>query len=349
MRYRLMGRTGLLVSEFCLGTNTFGGKGNPMWEPIGGLDVPEATAMVARAFEGGVNFFDTANIYGGGESEHVLGTALKKAGIKRDEAVLLTKAGFKFGSGPNAVGGTRAHIMNAIDGSLKRLQTDYVDIYMVHQFDRLTPLEETLRCLDDLVCSGKVRYLGCSNFAAWQVAHALGISEREHRARFEVVEAYYSIGVRDCERELVPMMIDRQLGLMVWGALLGGILTGKYKRDGALPANTRFSGGIWMPFDQKRTFDTVDVMSRIAQERGVKTGQIALAWLLHQPVMTSVIFGARTMDQLTSNLAAGDIVLSSDELKLLDEVSALPAEYPGWKLAEAYADRPSPALPQRMR
>jgi aryl-alcohol dehydrogenase-like predicted oxidoreductase len=342
MRYRVLGRTGLLVSEMCLGTNTFGGKGNPLWEPIGGLDVREATAMVARAFEGGINFFDTANIYGGGDSEVVLGQALREADLPREETIILTKGGMRFGAGKNGVGATRAHLSQALEGSLMRLGADYVDVYMVHQFDRLTPMEETLRALDDFVRAGKVRYLGCSNFAAWQVAHALGVSERENLARFEVLEAYYSVAVRDIEREIVPMALDRNVGIMVWGALLGGILTGKYARGGGLPEGTRFSGGIWMPFDEERTFNTLDVLTRIANEHGARPGQIAIAWLLHQKVMTSVAFGARTIAQLESNLAATDITLSAEELDALNKVSALPAEYPEWKLAEAYADRPDP-------
>lgn len=343
MRYKILGRTGLLVSEMCLGTNTFGGKGNPMWEPIGGLDVREATAMVARAFEGGVNFFDTANIYGGGDSENVLGQALKEAGVPRDEAVILTKGGMRMSPGKNGVGATRAHLTQALDGSLKRLGVDYVDIYMLHQFDRLTPVEETLRAMDDFVRAGKVRYLGCSNLSAWQIAHALGVSERDNLARFEVTEAYYSVAVRDIEREIVPMALDRNVGVMVWGALLGGILTGKYKRDGELPGGTRFSGGIWMPFDKERTFNTLDVLTRIAQEKGATPGQIAIAWLLHQPVMTSVAFGSRTLAQLDSNIVATKITLSPEDLAAIDKVSALPVEYPAWKLAEAYADRPDPS------
>jgi len=342
MRTKTLGRTGLLVSEMCLGTNTFGGKGNPMWEPIGGLDVREATAMVARAFEGGVNFFDTANIYGGGDSENVLGQSLKEAGVPRDEAVILTKGGMRMSPGKNGVGATRAHLTQALDGSLKRLGTDYVDVYMLHQFDRLTPIEETLRAMDDFVRAGKVRYLGCSNLSAWQIAHALGVSERESLSRFEVTEAYYSVAVRDIEREIVPMALDRNVGIMVWGALLGGILTGKYKRDGDLPGGTRFSGGIWMPFDKERTFNTLDVLTKIAQKKGATPGQIAIAWLLHQPVMTSVAFGSRTIAQLDSNIAAAKITLSAEELSVVDAVSALPVEYPAWKLAEAYADRPDP-------
>jgi aryl-alcohol dehydrogenase-like predicted oxidoreductase len=342
MRYKILGRTGLLVSEMCLGTNTFGGKGNPLWEPIGGLDVREAAAMVARAFEGGVNFFDTANIYGGGDSENVLGQALKEAGVPRDEAVILTKGGMRMSPGKNGVGATRAHLTQALDGSLKRLGVDYVDIYMLHQFDRLTPIEETLRAMDDFVRAGKVRYLGCSNLSAWQIAHALGVSEHENLARFEVTEAYYSVAVRDIEREIVPMALDRTVGVMVWGALLGGILTGKYKRDGDLPGGTRFSGGIWMPFNKDRTFDTLDVLTKIAKEKSATAGQIAIAWLLHQPVMTSVAFGSRTLAQLDSNIAATKITLSTEELAAIDAVSALPVEYPAWKLAEAYADRPDP-------
>ncbi|MDB5394792.1 MAG: aldo/keto reductase [Rhodospirillales bacterium] len=344
MKHRLLGRTGLLVSEMCLGTNTFGGVGNPYWEPLGGLDQQAATAMVGRAVEAGINFFDTADIYAAGEAEERLGQALKDVGANRTDMVVLTKAGMRMGSGVNGVGSSRAHLHSALDASLKRLGTDYVDVFMLHQWDQLTPMEETMRALDDLVKAGKVRYLGCSNFAAWQVMLALGISDRERLARFEVVEAYYSIGTREIERELVPMLLHQNVGLTMWGALLGGVLTGKYKRGGDLPGGTRFSGGIWMPFEQERVFDIVDAMQPIAQAHGVSVARIALAWLLHQPAVTSIVFGARTLTQLEDNIAAADILLSSDELVALDKVSALPSEYPTWKIAEALADRPMPDL-----
>lgn len=342
MKYRLLGRTGLLVSELSLGTNTFGGTGNPLWEPIGGLDQKAASAMVERAIEHGINFFDTANLYAAGEAEQRLGQALRDVRAPREDMVVVTKSGFRMGNSPNALGGSRAHLISALDASLRRLQTDYIDVYMVHQFDRLTPLAETIRALDDCVRAGKIRYLGCSNFAAWQVMEALGISEREHRARFDVVEAYYSIATRDIEHELVPMMEKHQVGLTIWGALLGGILTGKYDRNGSLPDGTRFSGGIWMPFDHDRTFNVIDVMREIAKREDVQVGQIALAWLLQRPFTTSVIFGARTLAQLDTNVAAASITLSHEDLRALDAVSALPPQYPGWKLAEAYADRPDP-------
>ena len=342
MKHRLLGRTGLFVSEMCLGTNSFGGTGNPMWEPIGGLDQKAATAMVARALEHGINFFDTANLYAAGESEQRLGTALKEVGAKRGDVVITTKAGFRMGPGPNALGASRQHLLSAVEDSLCRLGTDYIDIYQIHQYDRLTPMEETVRALDDLVRAGKVRYCGCSNFAAWHVMQAIGISERERLARFEVVEGYYSIATRDLERELVPMMQSQGVSLIVWGALLGGILTGKYPKDGTLPSGTRFSGGIWMPFDRERTYAILDAMTPMAAGRDVPVGRIALAWLLAQRHVTSVLFGARTLAQLDDNVAAVSVTLSADELVVLDKVSALPPEYPGWKLAEAYADRPDP-------
>jgi aryl-alcohol dehydrogenase-like predicted oxidoreductase len=344
MKHRLVGRTGLLVSEMCLGTNTFGGVGNPYWEPLGGLDQPSATAMVGRAVEAGINFFDTADIYAAGESEERLGRALKDAKADRSEMIVLTKGGMRMGKGVNGVGSTRAHLHSALNASLKRLGTDYVDVFMVHQWDRLTPMEETMRALDDLVKAGKVRYLGCSNFAAWQVMLANGIAEREHLARFEVVEAYYSIGTREIERELVPMALNQSVGITMWGALLGGVLTGKYKRGGAMPEGTRFSGGIWMPFEQGKVFDIVDAMRPIAEVHGATLAQVALAWLLQQPAITSIVFGARTLAQLDDNLAAADIVLAADELATLDKVSALNSEYPTWKIAEALADRPVPSL-----
>lgn len=344
MKHRLMGRTGLLVSEMCLGTNTFGGVGNPYWEPLGGLDQPAATAMVGRAAEAGINFFDTADIYAAGESEERLGRALKDMKADRSEMILLTKGGMRMGKGVNGVGSTRGHLHSALNASLKRLGTDYVDVYMVHQWDRLTPMEETMRALDDEVKAGKVRYLGCSNYAAWQLMLANGIAEREHLARFEVVEAYYSIGTREIERELVPMALHQNIGITMWGALLGGVLTGKYKRGGAMPEGTRFSGGIWMPFDQVKVFDIVDAMRPIAQAHGATLAQVALAWLLHQPAITSIVFGARTLAQLDDNLAAVDIVLTAEELATLDTVSLLSSEYPTWKIAEALADRPVPSL-----
>jgi aryl-alcohol dehydrogenase-like predicted oxidoreductase len=344
MKYRLMGRTGLLVSEMCLGTNTFGGVGNPYWEPLGGLDQHAATAMVGRAVEAGINFFDTADIYAAGESEERLGRALKNIKADRAEMVVLTKGGMRMGKGVNGVGSTRAHLHSALDASLRRLGVDYVDVYMVHQWDRLTPIDETMRALDDLVKAGKVRYLGCSNFAAWQVMLANGIAERENLARFEIVEAYYSIGTREIERELTPMALHQNVGITMWGALLGGVLTGKYKRGGTLPEGTRFSGGIWMPFDQERVFNIVDAMGPIARAHGASLAQIALAWLLHQPAITSIVFGARTPAQLEDNIAANEITLSTDELVTLDKVSALPSEYPTWKIAEALADRPVPTL-----
>ena len=343
MQYKVLGRTGLLVSRLCLGTNTFGGKGNPYWEPLGALDQQAATEMVGRAIDAGINFFDTANIYAAGESEERLGRALRASGAPRDSVIVATKAGMKMGTDINAVGASRGHLTSALDASLKRLGMEYVDVFMVHQWDRLTPMEETMRALDDLVRAGKVRYLGCSNFAAWQIMLANGIAEREHLSRFEVTEAYYSIATRDLEREQVPMLLHQNVGLTIWGALLGGVLTGKYRRGGVLPAGTRFSGGIWMPFEAERAFDIVDAMTIIARQRDVPIARIAIAWLLHKPVVTSVIFGARTLAQLTENVAAIDIALTAEELKTLDEVSALRAEYPAWKLAEAFADRPSSA------
>jgi aryl-alcohol dehydrogenase-like predicted oxidoreductase len=343
MKHRLMGRTGLLVSEMCLGTNTFGGVGNPYWEPLGGLDQRASTAMVGRAAEAGINFFDTADIYAAGESEERLGRALKDIKADRSEMVILTKGGMRMGKGVNGVGSSRAHLHSALEASLKRLGTDYVDVYMVHQWDRLTPMDETLRALDDVVKAGKVRYLGCSNYAAWQLMLANGIAEREHLLRFEVVEAYYSLGTREIERELTPMALHQNVGITIWGALLGGILTGKYERGGTLPEGTRFSGGIWMPFDQDKVFDIVDAMRPIAEAHGASMAQVALAWLLHQPAITSIVFGARTLAQLDDNLAAVDIVLTADELAVLDSVSALSSEYPAWKIAEALADRPVPS------
>ncbi len=327
MHYNILGKTGLYVSELCLGTMTFGGKG--FWEVIGQQGQGLVNDLVARSLDAGINFIDTANVYSEGESEKLLGEAIKG---KRDNLVLATKAQGRMGPGPNEIGLSRSHIMKAVEDSLKRLQTDYIDLYQIHGFDQLTPFEETLSTLNDLVRQGMVRYIGASNLAAWQLMKALGISESKSWARFESLQAYYTIAGRDLERELIPLLKDQQVGLMVWSPLAGGLLSGKFSSDGEEIEGTRRASFDFPPVNKERAFNAVDVMREIATSHNVSVANIALAWLLHQEVVTSVIIGAKTMAQLEDNLKAPNVKLSDEELKRLDEVSALPPEYPGWML-----------------
>ena len=331
MRYRLLGRTGLYVSELCLGTMTYGGKG--FWEVMGGLQQEAVNAQVKYAFDAGINFIDTANVYSLGESEKLLGQAIRTLGLPRDELVIATKATGIMNELPNGRGQSRHHLMNEVDASLKRLQLDHIDLYQLHGFDPLTPLEESLSTLNDLVRSGKVRTIGLCNMAAWQVMKALSISDKRNWARFESVQAYYTIAGRDLEREIVPLLADQQLGLLVWSPLAGGLLTGKYRPDDKGPAGARRASYDFPVVDKPRAFRCVETMRPIAERLQVSVAQVALAWLLAKPHVTSVIIGARTMDQLKDNIAACSVSLTAEDMAALDEVSALPAEYPGWMLA----------------
>ena len=329
MRYKKFGNTGLFVSELCLGTMTFGGQGE-LWSKIGQLPQEEANRLVGRALEAGVNFIDTADVYSEGRSETITGQALRDLKVARDEVVIATKVFGQTGAGPNARGNSRYHIMEGVKRSLARLSTDHIDLYQIHGFDPATPIEETVRALDDLVRQGHVRYVGVSNWSAWQIMKALGIAERRGLARFESLQAYYTVAGRDLERELVPMLQSENVGLMVWSPLAGGLLSGKYGRDGGGDAGSRRLEFDFPPVDRDRAYDCVDVLRRLAEARGVSPAQMALAWLLAQPVVSSVIIGAKRVDQLDDNLAAVGLALTADELAELDKVSALPPEYPGW-------------------
>ncbi|EHK68206.1 aldo/keto reductase [Achromobacter arsenitoxydans] len=329
MRYKKFGSTGLFVSELCLGTMTFGGEGE-LWSKIGNLQQEDANRLVGRALDAGVNFIDTADVYSEGRSEIITGQALKDLKVARDDVVIATKVFGQTGAGVNARGNSRFHIMDGIKKSLARLQLDHIDLYQIHGFDPATPVEETVRALDNLVQHGHVRYVGVSNWAAWQIMKALGIAERLGLARFESLQAYYTIAGRDLERELVPMLQSEGVGLMVWSPLAGGLLSGKYGRDGAAEAGSRRAAFDFPPVDRDRAYDSIDALRQVADARGVSVAQVALAWLLHQQVVTSVIIGAKRVDQLDDNLAATGIRLTQDELDALDKVSALPPEYPGW-------------------
>ncbi len=331
MNYRQLGRTGLYVSELCLGTMTFGAQG--FWKVMGGLGQDGATALVKRAFDAGVNFIDTANVYALGEAERLTGAAIKSLGLRRDELVIATKAtGIIDETAINGRGQSRYHLMNEVDASLKRLQLDHIDLYQLHGFDPLTPLEETLATLNDLVRSGKVRYIGLCNMAAWQVMKGLAISEKHGWSRFESVQAYYTVAGRDLEREIVPLLEDQKLGLMVWSPLAGGLLSGKFTADGKGPDGARRSSFDFPVVDKARAYRCVDVMRPIAQRHGTSVARVALAWLLSRPAVTSVIIGAKTPEQLEDNLAASSLQLSGEDLAAINEVSALPSEYPGWML-----------------
>jgi len=337
MRYRLLGRTGLYVSEICLGTMTYGGKGR--WEVVGTLGVAEAQAQIKAAFDAGVNFIDTANVYSEGESEKIVGAALAKLGLPREDLVIATKVRVRMGPQPNRVGLTRVHIMNELDASLKRLGLDHVDLYQIHGVDQVTPLEETLRALEDLVRSGKVRYLGLSNHAAWQIMKGLGISERHGWNRFESIQAYYSIAGRELEREIVPVALDQGLGILVWSPLAGGLLSGKFSEGATGPEGARRTTFDFPPIDRPKAFRCVDAMRPIAQAHGVSVARVALAWVLQRPAITSVIVGAKNVEQLADNMAAADLKLSDSEIGALDEVSKLAREYPGWMFDRQLADR----------
>ena len=330
MRYNRFGRTGLFVSELCLGTMTFGGAEGSMWGHIGRLQIDEAKAIVKAAVDSGINFIDTANVYGNGASEEILGQAIQSLGLNRDDLVIATKVFGPMGEGPNARGNSRGHIMDQVKASLKRLGTDHIDLYQIHGWDAVTPIKETVRALDDLVRQGHVRYVGVSNWPAWAIAKAQGISERLDAARFESVQAYYSIAGRDLERELVPFMQSEQVGLMVWSPLAGGLLSGKYGRDGE--GEGRRAAFDFPPVNKEKAFDVIDAMHVIADARAVSVARIALAWLLHQSHVTSVIIGAKRIEQLADNVAAVDVALTADELATLDAVSAPTPEYPGWMI-----------------
>jgi aryl-alcohol dehydrogenase-like predicted oxidoreductase len=331
MQYKLLGNTGLQVSTICLGAMTFG-ESKSFWTVIGSLGQEPVDALIKSSVDAGVNFIDTADVYSEGASEVAVGQSLKNLGIARKDIVIATKAFGRVGPGRNDVGASRGHLMDAIDASLRRLSTDYVDLYQIHGTDLYTPLEETLRALETLVQSGKVRYIGCSNWQAWRIMKALGISEHKNLAKLDTLQAYYSIAGRDLEREIVPLLEDQKKGLLVWSPLAGGLLSGKYSRENQKPENSRRSAFDFPLVDKERAWKILDVLVPIAREHNVSPATVSLAWVLAKPFVTSVIIGAKRPDQLEQNLAAVDLKLTGDQMKALDDVSALPPEYPGWMI-----------------
>ncbi len=331
MKYNQLGRTGLFVSEICLGAMTFGGNAEASrWAAIAGLGQAEVDAIVGRAIAAGVNFFDTADVYSLGASERLLGQAFKNLGAARKDVVIATKVFGEMGPGPNDRGASRGHIMDSVHASLERLQTDHIDLYQIHGNDAVTPIDETLRALDDLTRQGLVRYVGVSNWAAWKIAKALGRSEAKGYARFETLQAYYSIAGRELERELVPMLSEERLGLMVWSPLAGGLLSGKFGPGANSPEGARRTSFDFPPVNKDQAWKIVEAMREIGRTHDVSVARVALAWLLAKPHVMSIIIGAKTTEQLDDNLAAADLALSADDLAKLDQVSAIAPEYPGW-------------------
>ena len=349
MRINRFGSTGLMVSELCLGTMTFGASGG-RFAAVAGLDQAASTALVKQALDAGINFIDTANVYSEGHSEVMTGQALRDLGVRRSDVVIATKAMGLMGSGPNDAGISRFHLMNEIDASLARLGLDHVDLYQIHGWDSQTPIEEALRTLDDIVRSGRARYIGVSNWAAWQIMKALGISERMGLETFASLQAYYTVAGRDLEREIVPMLQSEGLGLMVWSPLAGGLLSGKYTRasEGTIEGEGRRASFDFPPVNKERAFDLIDAMQSIGAAKGASVAQVALAWLLYQPVVSTVIVGAKRADQLADNIAACDVRLTADEIAQLDALSTLPSEYPGWMFAMQGPYRAKSASPRRV-
>ena len=337
MKYNLLGNTGLKVSELCLGTMTFGGKG--FFKVIGSQGQEIADELLKRSVDAGINFIDTANVYSEGWSEEITGQAIHNMGLNRYDLILATKVRGTMGPGPNDKGLTRKHIIHQAEASLKRMKTDYIDLYQIHSYDPITPLEETLRALEDLVRSGKVRYIGASNVAAWQLMKALAYSEYNRLSKFVSLQAYYTIAGRDVEREILPLLQDQKVGMMVWSPLAGGFLSGKYKRNAVGEEGRRNESFDFPPLNKSRAFDIVDVLQAMANEKQATIAQLALAWLLHQPAVTSVIIGANKIEQLEDNLKSVAIKFTHEELEKLDAVSRLPAEYPSWMLERTGADR----------
>ncbi len=330
MRYNRLGHSGLFVSELCLGTMTFGGS-DDMWGQIGQLRQEEADGLVRTALDAGINFIDTANVYASGKSEEILGQSLKNLGVRREDVVIATKVHGPMAEGPNGRGASRVHILDQAKASLERLQLDHIDLYQIHSFDPATPIFETMEALDTLVRQGHVRYIGLSNWAAWQVVKAVGIAEARQLAPVVSLQAYYTLAGRDLEREIAPMLLSEDIGLMVWSPLAGGFLSGKFDREGKTAEGRRVNFD-FPPVDKDRAYDVIEVMRTIAAGKGCTVPQVAVAWLLHQKVVTSVILGAKRIDQLTDTMGAVDVELTDEDLAALDAVSQLPEEYPGWMI-----------------
>jgi aryl-alcohol dehydrogenase-like predicted oxidoreductase len=337
MKYNFLGNTGLVVSEICFGTMTFGGKG--YWQAIGNIQQQEVNDLMKVVIDSGINFIDTANIYSYGESEKLLGQSIKDLGFNRYDLVIATKLRGRMGEGLNNVGLSRYHIFQSVDESLQRLQLDHIDVLYVHGVDPKTPVEEIVRTLNDIVLTGKVRYVAVCNWPAWMVMKALGIAEKHGWNKFVGMQYFYSLAGRDIEREILPLALDQNLAVMPWSPLAGGFLSGKYTRNTEKAGDSRRDNFDFPPVNKSKTYDIIDVIAEIGTAHGVSVAEIALAWVRHQKGITSTIIGAKNIAQLQANIKSTEVQLSEEDLKKIDEVSALPKEYPGWMLERQAADR----------
>ena len=337
MKYNQLGKTGVLVSELCLGAMTFGGKG--YWEAIGQLQQDEVNNLIKASIDQGINFIDTATAYSEGLSETLLGKAIKDLGIDRQQVVIATKVRLRMGPGANQVGLSRLHIMDSVNDSLQRLGLSHIDLLYIHGVDPITPLEETMRGLEDVVRSGKVRYLGISNHPAWMVVKANSFAENMGWSKFVASQNYYSIAGRDVEREIIPMAISEGISIMPWSPLAGGFLSGKFTRNNLIAGDSRRDNFDFPPIDKEKAYDIIDVMLKIGKDHGVSAAQVALAWLLAKPTVTSIIIGAKKQEQLKDNLASLKLQLPTDDMQKLDDISALKPEYPGWMVGRQIQGR----------
>lgn len=337
MKYNFLGNTGLVVSELCFGTMTFGGKG--YWEAIGKIQQQGVNDLVKMAVGSGINFIDTANVYSFGESEKLLGQSLKDLAINRHDLVIATKVRGRMGEGRNNVGLSRYHIFQSVDESLQRLQMDHIDILYVHGVDPATPVEDIMRSLNDIVLTGKVRYIAVCNWPAWMVMKAIGIAKQHGWNQFAGMQYYYSLAGRDIEREILPLAIDQNLAVMPWSPLAGGFLSGKYTRNNEKAGDSRRDDFDFPPVNKEKAYDIIDVLAKIGKQHKVSVAEVALAWVRQQKGITSTIIGAKNTDQLQANIKSTEVQLTEDDLKKIDEVSALPKEYPGWMVERQSADR----------
>jgi aryl-alcohol dehydrogenase-like predicted oxidoreductase len=338
MKYNNLGNTGLLVSEICFGAMTFGGKG--FWTAIGQQPQDEVNDLMKTAFDNGINFYDNANAYSEGLAEEMQGTAIKTLGLPRQELVIATKVRLRMGKGANQVGLSRGHIYDSVNDSLKRLALEHIDLLYVHGVDHLTPWEETMRGLEDVIRAGKVRYLGICNTPAWQVMKANAFAEKQGWTKFSALQYFYAIADRAVEHEIVPLALDQQMSVVPWSPLAGGFLSGKFIRQNQNTGEgSRRDNFDFPPINKEKAFDIIEVMQKIATERGVSVAQIALAWLLKKPSVTSIIIGAKRKEQLLDNLAAINVEFTSEEMQALDEISAIDKPYPIWMVERQAMDR----------
>ena len=328
MKYNLLGKTGVLVSEMCLGAMTFGGKG--YWTAIGQLPQEEVNKLIKAAFDKGINFIDTANAYSEGLSETLLGESLKKLGISHQNVVVATKVRLRMGPGANQIGLSRLHIMDSVNDSLRRLQLQHIDLLYIHGVDSITPIEETMRGLEDVVRSGKVRYIGISNHPAWMVVKANSYADKMGWTKFVASQNFYSVASRDIEREIIPMALSEDISIMPWSPLAGGFLSGKFSRNNVVAGNSRRDSFDFPPINKEKAYEIIDIMEAVADQHNVSVATVALNWVIRQPGITSTIIGAKTLEQLNDNIKAVTLELTTDEMEQLNAASALAPEYPGW-------------------